>query len=235
MKYLKIFYLLLALLSFNNFHAQTPDKNSVLNDFHYLKAEAKPTGEVPYGITGSPYYKDDFQNGYLYFPDREPISAKVRYDVVEEEMQILFGPDDYRVLHDGIQVGMEDALFQKYSYRGTNKGESFLGYFKILTPDDEKTNNLLLLEKHFKEIKSAKKTARMQRAIPPKYVQTSDYYLKFNGTNSAVVVERKLKDFLNSFPDENREALQAFIKDNKLKLKKEQDLLTIVEYYNSRF
>lgn len=182
---------------------------------------------------GTPFLNEDFATGTLYFPNNDPLNVQIRYNVVNEEIQVKFD-EGYRVVHDGIAAQIGDDLYKKYSYRGEDKSLTLLGYFRVITNNFE-DKPLILLEKPYKKVKRGKAAAAMQRATPPKYLNKSDFYLKFADSNSAVLAERKTKKFVDIFPAEHREQIKKYIQDNKLKPKKEQDLVHIVNYYNSNF
>lgn len=205
------------------------DNEEIMNQF--VKGIRKNADALD-DYDGTPYLYKEFKKGVLHFPEYDPLVADVRYDVSKEQMQVKFDEDSYRVLHDGIPVEIGNDLYKKFSYRGDEKHVDLLGYFRVITtgsPEDE----LVLLEKPYKEVKRGRAAAAMQKATPPKYLDKSDYYLKFPDSNSAVEAENRLKKFLRVFPEEHQKELKSFINDNDLKPKREQDLRRIVNYYNS--
>lgn len=186
------------------------------------------------GYDGTPYLDSDFQIGSLNFPDKAPLTAQLRYNVVKEEIQVQFDDENYRVAHDGIVVQIGNDILKKYSYRGEDKSQALLGYFKVLT-DNYEAKEVILLEKPYKKVKRGKAAAAMKKASPPKYLDRSDHYLKFAKSNSAVLAEKKTKNFVQIFPEEHRAQMEEYIKNNKLRPRKEQDLVHIVTCYNSNF
>lgn len=205
------------------------DNEEIMNEFY---KGVRRNADAIDAYDGTPYLYKDFKKGVLNFPEHEPLVAQVRYDVSKEEMQVKFDEESYRVLHDGIPVQIENDLYQKYSYRGEEKHIDLLGYFRVVTPEAGK-DDLVLLEKPYKEVKRGKAAAAMQKARPPRYLDKSAFYLLFPESNSAVEAERKLKKFLNAFPEDQQSDLKSFIKDNNLKPKREEDLKQIVQYYNT--
>ena len=205
------------------------DNEEIMNQFY--KGIRKNSDAID-DYEGTPYLYKDFKRGILRFPDHDPLVAQVRYDVTKEQMQVKFDEESYRVLHDAIPVEIGNDLYEKYSYRGDEKHVDLLGYFRVVTQNADE-DDLVLLEKPYKKVKRGKAAAAMQKARPPKYLDKSDYYLMFPNSNSAVQVERRQKRFLKVFPEEHQDDLQSFIKDNKLKPKREEDLKQIVNYYNS--
>lgn len=205
------------------------DNEEIMNQ--YMKGMVK--NETPTDMKGSPYLTSDFQMAQLIFPENDPLTAAVRYDVAKEEMQVQLEEDSYRVLHPGVVVKIANKPFKMMTYKGDNKTFDLLGYFEILTPEPD-SKDLVLLKKYKKDVRRGKAAAAMQKATPPRYVDKDYFYLKF-GDSKPVEVERNRKKFLKLFPDAHQEAMKKYMKENKLKSKDENDLLSIVNYYNSTF
>ena len=180
-------------------------------------------------ISGSPYLEKDFQKGFIYFKDHPALAADLRYDIVKEEMQLrMTDLERYQVLQDGVDVSINGVPFQKLNYRGED-GRTMLGYFEVLTAEHNE-KPLLLLNKHYKHVKTG--TRSEARGFPPKYVDKSDYFLKFKDARFAVPAESRLNNFLAAFPLEHQGELRSFIQNNKLKPRKSDDLQQIVTHYN---
>lgn len=182
-------------------------------------------------IKGTPYLNGDFQQAKLIFPKNKPLQSMVRYNVAKEEMQIKIDEDGYRILHPDVVVEINNVPYKMMYYRGEDKTMDLIGYFAMLSPTME--DGVQLLSKNRKFVRRGRAAAAMQKATPPKYVDQDDFYLKF-GNSKPVMVETRTKKFIHMFPKEDQKDLKKFMKDNKLKAKRKQDLLAIVHYYNSR-
>lgn len=205
------------------------DNEEIMNQ--YMKGMVK--NETPTNVKGSPYLNSDFQRAQLVFPENQPLDAAIRYDVAKEEMQVELEEGSFRVLHPGVVVKIDNRPFKMMSYKGDNKTFDLLGYFEILTPDTD-SNDLMLLKKYKKDVRRGKAAAAMQKATPPRYIDKDYYYLKF-GESKPVLVERRRSKFLNAFPEAHQDAVKKYMKENNLKSKDENDLLSLVNYYNSTF
>lgn len=205
------------------------DNEEIMNQF--LKGMTK--NETPTDITGSPYLESDFQKAELIFPDNKPLVAAVRYNVAKEEMQVQFDEDSFRVLHPGVVVEMNNRPFKMMTYKGDNKTVDLLGYFEILTPEPD-SKDLVLLKKYKKDVRRGKAAAAMQKATPPRYIDKDFFYLMFKDSKP-VMVEKKTKNFVKLFPEAHQDEVKKFMKDNKLKPKNQNDLQSLVNYYNSTF
>lgn len=176
----------------------------------------------------NPYYRNDFQEGFIHFPNNDPLAAVIRYDLLKEEMQVLLKGNSYQVLQDNVKVEIDDISFEKFNYLDDNKVIN-QGYFEVIT-DSKENPSLLLLKKHFKEKKTDLRSEA--RGFPAKYIDRSDYFLKFGKYRPAILVPVKTAEFASHFNDHAGQ-IEEYIKNEKLKLKKEADLIKIVNYYNS--
>lgn len=201
----------------------------LLHKYHLLKGDVLLVQNAQNEDTKvNPYYKNDFQEGLIHFPNNAPLPAVIRYDLLKEEMQVLLKGNTYQVLQDNVPVEINNISFEKFNYLDDNKVIN-QGYFEVIT-DTEANPSLVLLKKHFKEKKSDLRSEA--RGFPAKYVDRSDYFLKFGKYRPAALIPVKTNEFVAHF-NEHAPQIETFIKDKKLKLKKEEDLVMIVNYYNS--
>lgn len=195
----------------------------------YLKGEYKKT-TVPELILGTPYLDNNFQLGSISFKGEKPRTFPMRYNIVNEEFEVQIDNKIYYV-QDGVEVKLIDGFFKKFDYRDS-KNNIFGGYF--LTPENEdEDNKLIFLEKLIKKRIEAKEAAPMKTRTPAQYVDKSEFYLKFPDSQFAILAESTSKNFIETFPEEYREKIRNFIKSNKLKTDRRQDLQVIVDYYNN--
>lgn len=178
-------------------------------------------------IEGTPYLEDHFANGLVIFNEKS-VGAKLRYNVVREQMEVLFKNQNY-LLKEGLEVKISDRLFKKMEYRRNEK--DFLGYFEVLT---DSSHPYVLLKKPFKKLKPGQAAGAMRPATSPKYVDDLEYYLKLKDSKP-VQVENRKKKFLKAFPAEHREEIKLFLDKNNYSPKNEADLIKIVNFYNQKF
>lgn len=201
----------------------------MLHKYHLLKGDVLLIPDQNTSdFSGNEYFRDGFQSALLYFPKSEPLSAQVRYNMVKEEMEVLIEESNYQVLQDGIMVELDNSFFRKYTYKAENDITS-IGYFEVF--NKEENHPLTLLKKYYTEAQTDFRSE--QRGLPPKYVEKSAFYLKVGKVNPAELINRKLKNVLPLLAPESRAEMKSFIKKNKLKLRDQEDLITIVDHYNS--
>lgn len=201
----------------------------LLYKYHLLKGDVLLLPDDKTGdFSSNEYYGKGFQNALLYFPNYPPLPAQTRYNMAKEVMEVLIEGNNYQVLKDDIIVKIDNSYFQKYTYRSENNITS-MGYFEVFNIEEDQP--LYLLKKHYIEIQSDVRSEH--RGFPPKYIEKSAFFLKVGKVNPAFPVNPKLKNFLSLLPVENQNEMNSFIKKNKLKLRKQEDLIFIVEHYNS--
>ncbi|MGB7787024.1 MAG: hypothetical protein WBL27_13055 [Salinimicrobium sp.] len=204
------------------------DTEEYMNQF--LKG-IKKNEDASDNIDGTPYLNSEFQQAMLVFPENKPLQAMVRYNVAKEEMQIKMDDEGYRVLHPDVVVEFNNVPYKMMYYRGEDKTMDLIGYFEVLSP--EQKDGVQLLRKNRKSVRRGRAAAAMQKATPARYVDKDDFYLKF-GDSKPVMAESRTKNFIKMFPAEDQKELKKYMKENHLKAKDKQDLLTIVHYYNSK-
>ena len=184
--------------------------------------------DVPSNIEGSPFLSEDFKNGKILYKDKI-IPGRLRYNVVKEEMHVLLQGQVF-VLKEGMKVEINDKPFYKKQYR--KDGRNYLGYFEAISKVENRP--VWLLKKHFKKIRPGQAAGAMRPAKSPRYVDNSDFYLKINDSEPFKIHSRS-KKFLKSLPKDHQEKIKIFIKEKKLTSRSEEDLMKIMEYYNSLF
>ena len=183
-------------------------------------------------ISGNPFYEKDFEEGFLYFPGHSPFPATMRYDIVAEKIHVLVDDQGYKVLEDdNVMVAIKGNTFRKFPYRDKDTKDRVSGYFEVLTPEDI-LKDVLLLEKHYKEVKTG--TRAQARGFAPEFRDRSDYYIKLPD-NEPILVERKEQKFLMKLPADVRQEISKFLEQEDLKLKKEEDLVELVKFFNENF
>lgn len=68
---------------------------------------------------------------------------------------------------------------------------------------------------------------------PPTFKRTKDiYFVKYNDSENVIEIPTKTKKFLKIVADKEKE-MKRFIKNNKIELKKEKDLIKVFNYYTT--
>lgn len=119
------------------------------------------------------------------------------------------------------------AHYQVSSYWDEDKNTEKYGYFTSLNDGEAQ-----LLYRAEKEIRMGnKKYGNPVVEVSVKYRDLSAFYLK-QGKQPSKKVKLNKKTVL-ALLDDKRPALEYFISKEKLNLRKKQDVLTLLEYYNA--
>jgi len=184
----------------------------------------------PYeNVVGNPYIDEQFQEGEILFKDSsvyEVTGLRLNHnnDQIEfkQDEQILAIPNP----KDLISVSFGDHLFY---YERYVKGKKILySYFEVLVP-----GKISLYYRRASIIKREKLApSEMSGGNYRDYIRTvEDYYIKKEG-EPAFLINKTQKSILKALSDKEAE-LEEYIDQNKLKIKKEEHLKDLIEYYNS--
>ena len=176
---------------------------------------------------GTPFLLDDWQKGTIYMKDGE----KVDYD---EMVYNLFN-DQFWVKKEG---GVKSIVFNSDVAYCELGGKKFV--FKPYRQNDKDKDGLqeLLAEGKLslmrlyscKFIPGEKMTSAYQAPAKPRFAINKDFY--YQDGDSVALPLPSGKDLFAIFGDA-QEKMASYARENKLKLKKEEDLIKLFNHYNS--
>ncbi len=178
-------------------------------------------------ISGSPYLNNEFILGSILTNDKiRYIDIPLRYNIYNDDMEFKNSEDTYLAIGDPTLVKMIIIGDDKFIYTDKRKknGEQF-GYYKLLEDGEIK-----LLLKYNVVFKKAVPTTGYEEAEPPKLERISDTYYILQGNNEPQQISKK-KDIDLIFGPKSSE-IDNYIKKEKLNVKKEEDLIKLVEFVN---
>lgn len=202
--------------------------NALGDQYMFEKSKMNTLGGVALtDIEGSPYLSDEFISGEVIINDSILIeNVPLRYNMYSDRMEFMNAANqileiDQSNKHYRFKIGSQTFVNRNYS----NDGALHEGIFERLNE-----GKISLYKKYRVELKEATKAIGFQEAQPNKFVRNEDeYYLGINNnTPVAAGNTKKLIALLEQFKPE----LEAYIKSEKLKLKKESDLIRLVQYCN---
>lgn len=177
---------------------------------------------------GGDYYLDEWKQGVIYPKyHNTPISNyHLRYFVYNQEFHVITPKKDTVLLGktfpiDSISIDGKRFVFLPYVSSNSIRE----GYFQELV------NGKIKLLKRYSciYVQGNQKTASgYEKIVPDHYKIKSKFYYQTN-TQPAKTLLTKKRDLLQLF---NSKAIDNYIKQNNLKLKKEDHLIKIFEHYN---
>ena len=182
-------------------------------------------------VQGTRYYEDEFKLSDLeYFGIKLESIGYMRYDAYNDVIEMASTPD---------VEGSEILLLKNSDVIATiNKKE-----YVFLEYDDEDImnkkgymirlfngNNYSLYQKKVKIFKEAEKTiAGITESQPPRYTSKTDFYIQTRDQKPELIKISK-KNLINFF--ENQTEVKEFIKENKLKVREIESIISIIEFAN---
>ncbi|QBA64923.1 hypothetical protein [Muriicola soli] len=185
-----------------------------------------PQRSVFSDVQGTPYANEEFLEGTLYRFGKAKFKGRFRYNAYTNEIEneskngplVLLRTDYYQVT-----IGNDLYIIASYLEKGAIRKSYFV---------EKNKGKVCLLKKESKELSQLEfpgSSYRPERAA--RFKDEVSYYLKV-GSDPAVKVGLKKKDMVKVLADHQKE-VQAFIKENSLKIRSEEDVLQLLAYYNS--
>tara|TARA_R110001583_G_scaffold149335_1_gene301350 strand:- start:7432 stop:8142 length:711 start_codon:yes stop_codon:yes gene_type:complete len=223
----------IAALAFNSVNAQnaySPVPEEGIVNFVTSNTEIEPSK-----AKGTPYLNEDFVHGEVIVDDKVKEVGKMRYNAYRNEVEILdnISKDSYYSLlkRAYIKVEIDGKNYSIYTYVDSNESIK-TSYFTDLNK-----GALKLLFKPEALLKQARSpSTSYEKYVPPTYVWNSSYYMldetNANAENHAVKVRLTKKSILD-FTGAQKEEMKLYVKENKLNLRQEADVIIFLNYYNS--
>lgn len=180
---------------------------------------------------GSPYVNPEFVAAKVSV--NEKIVVLFRYNAVHDEIEIKKDENQIFNLDKSIRDLTVTSVIEKKTYQSfdylSNEGYELKGYFVHL---GNASNTIKLLKKESIEFQNEKKaTTSYEKTKPAQFKRKSDsFYIKI-GDNMPVEFSSNKKDFAKIF-DNNENAVLNYIKSEKIKLNKEDDLQKLSLFLN---
>ena len=215
---------LMILIFFINIssYSQNTDVENIYTDATSLTAIDRTSKE----IVGSSYISDNFLRAKV---SNRGMVYSMRYNAYRDEMEIeLEGKPFYlpKTSYYAINFDFPDKEYQLFNFE--EKGETKKGFFVVISKNGATS---LLLKEKIKLYKEVPAKLGFTRYEPPILGRLDDKI--YIGTNQeAVELPNKKKDILNFFNDKSKD-LESYAKKNKYSFNKTEDLIKIINYYNS--
>ncbi len=183
-------------------------------------------------IQGSPYLNNSFLPTQLYYGDEKVDDIYYRYNAYNEEVEIKQKNIEGELIRGlgkdkkiSLMVNGKPMSFKTFVDK---QGNTKNGYLTLLSDGDYKLYKHI--EVTFKEAKKAENT--LVKDIPAKFSQFDEYYIESPDGKIISQVELNTKKLLNTFSEDKKASLGAYLKENKIKIKEEQDLIRAISFLN---
>lgn len=178
-------------------------------------------------ISGTPYVKEtfvparinDYKNTHL-----------IRFNAAQDEMEVKTNGKDISILSktDKYHIKLVDGtglVYNNLNYM--DDGSVKNGYFISVKTN---TENIKLFRKEIIRFTVGKAAqTSLEQDVPSKFTSQNDrFYLQLNQTTALTEIPFSKKLFLKEF---NEKDVKSFLKKEKLDIKKETDLIRVIEFY----
>lgn len=203
-------------------------------DFPQLLEWSAQEKELDYKLEGTPYIDEEWANAEILFKSNEVIkNIPVKYDLQENIMEIKTKktikvcPSDRIIAFELSNNEAEET--RKYVNCNRFKIEEDLkGFYEVLVDNDKGMGLFLKTEVTLK--KSNYNPALDVGDMTTKVIKRDNFFLVSG--DYATRVPKNKKSFLKAFKGKSS-VIDLLLKEEKLKFNKKEDLIKVVEYYNS--
>lgn len=176
------------------------------------------------GTEGSMYQNDRWIDGNVVLADNSVLDdVKLRYNVYYKQMQFIQGPDTAAFSNPDeishILLGEDKFIYTEF----VKDNELSSDYFKVLADGPCKVLHRSLVKYH--------EVIEKKNCIEERFIKCCEFYIQTEG-DAARQVKCNKKSVCSALGDKN-EQIKAFIEGNDMKMKSEEDLIAVVDYYNS--
>ena len=196
-----------------------------IQDFSNRKA-SKP---LQLNISGSQYFDLNFKPARLSYFGKEINNAGfMRYNGFTDEIEItdsgnVENSELILLKSDKVVPIINDEIYEYLPFR-INESNTKIGYL-VKIYEGTRIKLYLRKNKQFMEAKIARTS--LENSFPPRYVDNIETYISIEG-DTPVVLKNSKKAFLDLF--NNRSDIKKFIKNEKIKFKKTESIIKVVEY-----
>ncbi len=224
MKTLKNCLSILAILALTSSVAQTVSVDLPSN---YIRDNILGNNDLPVDVQGTPYATESFVIGRVSI-NKDSYSSLLRYNAYLDEIQVKEAEDKIISLlkRDYISAKIGNKTYAIHSYK-SGKEAIRRGYFVELNEGATK----LILRERKEFVKGQQASSAYKNDTPSRLVDKRAYYLQ-EGDNPAQLIKLSKKSILPLLKAHQDEA-SAYVSENKLKLKKEAEIIQLLNYYNN--
>lgn len=194
---------------------------------------AKKTGIDQF--SGSPYTDDNFSSAPVFYNDESMGSFYYRYNAYNEEVEIkkTILPEEKvssLVKDKSIRI-MVNGKPMSFSTFIDKKGNTTNGYLSSLY--DGKNIDLYRRDKvKFTEGQRAQNS--FVKAVPNRFTHFIEYYYQKEGVNRIDEIPLKEGQLLKLYKEPVKTKIKTFIKENKIDMKEEADLIKLFEFIDAQ-
>ncbi len=227
MKILKYTLLLTIILGPTTLFAQdwSFEVNDI-RDYHRMINHGTKVTDTYTDIEGNPYYFEDFREGSVITKDAKKYNGVFRYDLYSDQIEFKIDEDAYWIANPELveYLKIDDRVFMFFDKDLVDSKKGY--YYEILVMGECK-----LMKRKGVNLKPAEQAKPYVDAKPATFVDRQPQYFIQIGIAHPQKITNK-KSLLELLSDKESE-ISKFIKKNKISASNENELIDLVNYYNS--
>lgn len=191
----------------------------------YARIDKSMTKPATYNdVQGSPFLYKDFISGELKLNIGTVYKGKLRYDIYADQIEFQTSDGEIYSVKNPETVQLAILGDTKFNYFEPNEFKGVKGYYEVLV-----IGNYSLYKKYQIMLKDPEAARPYVEAKPAKFLQQDSKFFIMDPEGSFTEISKKNDLFLKGV-DQNE--LSAYLKKNKIKPSKKEDLIRFVEFLN---
>lgn len=178
-------------------------------------------------IQGSQYIDENFLIGKLSINDK---LYTYRFNAYRDEFEFIMDGKPYylpKAYNYTLTLSGINKIYKVFQFKKDSQLKD--GFFVILATA---INYTLLLKEEIKLSNEVVPKSGYEKYQPPTLKRVKDTFFIGFSDNTAVEIPKKKKEFYSLFNGQSKK-VEAFVKSNKLSIKKKEDLLLLFKYLQS--
>ena len=226
-------FVMLTFLIFTQFKiVSAQGEYQVKNTFDNYRTSKISSGEVKYGLSvddiyGNPYKEKDFIKGTIFTVQKiQYVDIPIRYNIYSDvfEFKAEDGIFEIGVPQELEKIEFNGMVFQYIPYLDNKNLKN--GFFQLI-----ESGNATLYARYKVVFKKMEPASLTQVSMPNRFEDLPiEYYIRIKN-NEAKAFNSK-KELIGLFPD-NRDKIENFIDENKVKPNNPEKLAALFKFYNS--
>lgn len=183
-------------------------------------------------FSGSPYTAFEFEPTKVYYRDEYQGDIYYRYNAYNEEIEIKEDPAMQGVRAIGKNKAitvMVDGKPMSFKTFIDKNGRTLNGYLTTLQSSGPYT---LYKRVNVKFTQGKKAENSFVKAVPSKFSHFIEYYMEVDGVDQINEIKLKNKKLVEMVGEDQQQALKKYLKENKLNISKENDLISAFVFLN---
>jgi len=217
----KVVFIMATMIAFS-FNLKSQPDQKFLDEYNFQKSKFGIKSPNYDEYVGSPYLNKNFELSEIYLKDKTAYKLPLRFNIYKNSMEYKIDNDIFEIANPELinKIVSDSSTFIYITIIG--KG----GYFDLLV-----SGKCSLVKRYVIKMNEAQPPKPYQDAKPAEFSRLTDrfYLVLSNGENKEI---KNLKDVLAILADK-KALLEAYLKKEKIKNTKEENLVKITDFYNS--